>query len=129
MILFRLAQETLNFCLTSQVRQAVDLVSNHNATSSPLGGNYWPSWFEPISYKQCRLVYPLVVLCRLEARDRICTTSNSGGLASIKKEVLSITSLKKSPCFLSSASIALSRIPPTVALQDKQMVPLMLPKS
>lgn len=27
-----------------------------------------------------------------------------------------ITSLKKSPCFLSSASIALSRIPPDVAL-------------
>lgn len=32
-----------------------------------------------------------------------------------KKKI--ITSLKKSPCFLSSASIALSRIPPAVALE------------
>jgi len=36
-----------------------------------------------------------------------------------KMIICQITSLKKSPCFLSSASIALSRIPPDVALVKK----------
>lgn len=42
-------------------------------------------------------------------------------IASTKKEILKQpTSLKKSPCFLSSASIARSKIPPVVALDNSK---------
>ena len=50
------------------------------------------------------------VIIQVETNDRRDNGENSNKTKRI------ITSLRKSPCFLSSASIALSKIPPDVAL-------------
>lgn len=59
------------------------------------------------NYRRCKVKH--------EKRDMRKGNSNE-----TKRIICQITSLKKSPCFLSSASIALSRIPPDVALDKKQ---------